>query len=209
MKKLINVLLVMMVMAVAVPASAQIKFGVKGGIDFVSSLSGSTWKHQNMKKPGGKTGYYIGPMVEVGLPFVSTWDVDAALLFSTRGHKFDNHTARQIGVEIPINLKKTFEVGDMLGVFVAAGPSLYYNVKSEKRMKMINSGTLDYEALQVAINVGVGVKLMKHFQVSVNYSIPLNDTATFHQDASSTVPDPYDGKSYKTQGFHAAVAYLF
>lgn len=59
-------------------------------------------------------------MAEITIPIVGL-GVDGALLFSQRG-KGD---VKQIGAEVPINLKYTIGLGSLLGVYFAAGPDFF------------------------------------------------------------------------------------
>ena len=67
-------------------------------------------------------------------------------------------------------------LGDMLGVYVAAGPQFGFNVgdtwDSVFHMKKNNT----------TFNVGAGVKLINHIQAGVNYNFALSNTATITID---------------------------
>ena len=106
-------------------------------------------------------------MAEFTLPIVGL-GVDAALLYSQRGKE----EWKQQGFEIPVNLKYTIGLGSTLGIFFAAGPDFFYNWKD------LDLGNLDGEKkdVQVGINLGAGVKLLRHLQVGVNYQIPMGDS---------------------------------
>ena len=60
MKKVLSVLMVVAAMMFATNANAQIKFGLKGGLDVTNmSLSNDVFDASN------KTGFFVGPMVKV------------------------------------------------------------------------------------------------------------------------------------------------
>ena len=90
------------------------------------------------------------------------------MLYSQRGKE----EWKQQGFEIPVNLKYTIGLGSTLGIFFAAGPDFFYNWKD------LDLGNLDGEKkdVQVGINLGAGVKLLRHLQVGVNYQIPMGDS---------------------------------
>lgn len=101
-------------MFMAMPAQAQlIKWGVKGGVN----LTKIDWDGGYKGNKDNSAGFFIGPMAEITIPIVGL-GVDGALLFSQRG-KGD---VKQIGAEVPINLKYTIGLGSLLGVYFAAGP---------------------------------------------------------------------------------------
>lgn len=178
----------------AMPAQAQlIKFGVKGGLNLAKadiSAGTANFKTDNF------TGFFIGPMAEVTIPVVGL-GVDGALLFSQRGVKIRDTSVKENGLDIPINLKYTIGLGSMLGVYVAAGPDFYFNFSGDKTYE--DAGRLSKKNAQVGINLGAGVKLIKHLQVGFNYNIPLNKTAEWKEA----------DLSYKTKMWQISAAYIF
>ena len=191
MKKIFGALMIAVCIAMAMPAQAQIHFGVKGGLN-LSKASFSNVS-ENFKKDNF-TGFFIGPMAEFNIPVVGL-GVDASLLFAQRGIKIsdggEEATVKQNGLDIPVNLKYNIGLGSLLGLYVAAGPDFYFDF--EKTSKV------DKKKAEVGINVGAGVKLLNHLQVGANYNIPLGKTASF---------EDVEG-SYKTKTWQVSVAYIF
>ena len=191
MKKIFGALMIAICIAMAMPAQAQIHFGVKGGLN-LSKASFSNVS-ENFKKDNF-TGFFIGPMAEFNIPVVGL-GVDASLLFAQRGIKIsdggEEATVKQNGLDIPVNLKYNIGLGSLLGLYVAAGPDFYFDF--EKTSKV------DKKKAEVGINVGAGVKLLNHLQVGANYNIPLGKTASF---------EDVEG-SYKTKTWQVSVAYIF
>ncbi len=170
MKKIFSVFMIAICcLAVAMPVQAQlIKFGVKGGVN----LSKIDWDGGYKGNRDNATGFFIGPMAEVTIPIVGL-GVDGALLFSQKG----KDDGKQTGLDIPINLKYTIGLGSLFGVYVAAGPDFYFNFKGDK--KYIDEAVeLKNKKAQVGINLGAGVKLIKHLQIGFNYNIPFGDSYT-------------------------------
>ncbi len=65
----------------ATNANAQIKFGLKGGLDVTNmSLSNDVFDASN------KTGFFVGPMVKVTIPIVGL-SFDAAALYDQKEAK--------------------------------------------------------------------------------------------------------------------------
>lgn len=191
MKKFFSVLMMAVCcLAMAVPVQAQlIKFGVKGGLNMAKlSLSGAAKGNINSDNT---TGFFIGPMAEVTIPVVGL-GVDGALLYSQRGED----DWKQQGIELPVNLKYTFGLGSMLGLYVAAGPDFFFNFKDVKWDGMV----IEKKNTQVGLNLGAGVKLLKHLQIGVNYQIPLGDSFDLKQlkDAGA-----------KTKTWQVSAAYIF
>lgn len=190
MKKIFSVLMIAVCLGMAMPAQAQLNFGVKGGLN----LSKASFSNlSDNLKTDNFTGFFIGPMAEFTIPIVGL-GVDASLLFAQRGVKVSaddgtSTTVKQNGLDIPVNLKYTFGLGSLAGIFVAVGPDFYFDFDK--------SDTVDKKKSEVGLNLGAGLKLLNHLQVGANYNIPLGDTA----DVS--------GGSYKTKTWQISVAYLF
>lgn len=196
MKKIFGALMIAVCIGMAMPAQAQIHFGVKGGLNLSKasfSNVGDNFKKDNF------TGFFIGPMAEFNIPIVGL-GVDAALLFAQRGIKVsegnEDYTVKQNGIDIPVNLKYTIGLGSMAGIYFAAGPDFYFDFAGNKTIEGVKT---DKKKAEVGINVGAGVKLLNHLQVGANYNIPLGDTAKF---------EGIDG-SYKTKTWQVSVAYIF
>ena len=192
MKKIFGALMIAICIAMAMPAQAQIHFGVKGGLN-LSKASFSNVS-ENFKKDNF-TGFFIGPMAEFNIPIVGL-GVDASLLFAQRGVKVtpegaDEYTVKQNGLDIPVNLKYNIGLGSLLGLYIAAGPDFYFDFEKKTG--------IDKKKAEVGINVGAGLKLLNHLQVGANYNIPLGDTAKI---------EGTDG-SYKTKTWQVSVAYIF
>lgn len=209
MKKMIRVLIVVVAVAITMPVQAQIKLGVKGGLNLANSLS-DTWKEK--ANADSYTGFFIGPMVDITIPIVSL-GIDGSLLYSQKGNKLDGETFKQQGLEIPVNLKYYFGLGSLASVYLAAGPSFFFNFKSDDDLTLQNvTGKLNYKNAEVALNLGIGVRLFKHLQAGVNYNMPFTDSAKADIDSGGTIGAAWDaikGKSFKTKMWQVSVAYIF
>ena len=193
MKKIFGALMIAMCIAMAMPAQAQIHFGVKGGLN-LSKASFSNVS-ENFKKDNF-TGFFIGPMAEFNIPIVGL-GVDASLLFAQRGIKVsegnEDFTVKQNGIDIPVNLKYTIGLGSLLGIYVAAGPDFFFDFKKKDYV--------DRKKAQVALNLGAGVKLLKHLQVGVTYQLPMGDSFTWKNAG--------DAIGAKNKTWQVSAAYLF
>ncbi len=201
MKKVISTLLVTVCLCLAIPAQAQLKFGVKGGLN-VSKVSFD----KDLYSSDNRTGFFIGPMAEFQIPIIGL-GVDGALLYSQKDLKVESDdgsiTGKSQGLDIPINLKYTIGLGDLVGVYVAAGPDFYFDFA---KSKTYTDGEVDKKKTQVGFNVGAGVKLINHLQVGVNYNIPLGNSGDVSfKDAT----DKVFSSDYKTKTWQVSVAYIF
>lgn len=162
MKKIISTLMVLACLIIAMPAQAQIKFGLKGGLDVTKiSLSDSPIKGDNA------TGFFVGPMMEFTIPVVGL-GFDVAALYSQSGMKIEDNSEKMDeklkSIEVPVNLKWTAGLGSTLGVFVAAGPQFGFGVGDGWE-------GFDSKKCFVSVNIGAGLKLLRHLQLGVNYNI--------------------------------------
>lgn len=200
--------MVVVALAMAMPAQAQIKLGVKGGLNLANSLS-STWKEANADN---YTGFFIGPMVDVTIPIVGL-GLDGALMYSQKGNKLEGETFKQQGLEIPINLKYNIGLGSLASIYLAAGPSFFFNFKSDDDLTLSEmKGKLNYKNSEVALNLGAGLKLLKHLQIGVNYNMPFTDSAKADisdGNIGGTTWEAIKGKSFKTKAWQVSVAYIF
>ena len=217
MKKLFSVFIVAVCcMFVAMPARAQLKLGVKGGVN----LSEIDWKGGYAGNKDNSAGFFIGPMAELTIPVIGL-GFDGAVLYSQRGNKYNiaNGTftgsidAKQQGVEVPINLKYTIGLGSALGLYVAAGPDFFFNFKDMKLRALGSTpaapdGLVDSNKAQVGLNVGAGIKLLNHLQIGFNYQIPMGDSFSV-KSAVSTVWKDALGKKAETKTWQISAAYIF
>ena len=202
MKKIFSVLMVAVALLMAAPAQAQlIKFGVKGGLN----MSKIDWEGGVDGNKDNTTGFFIGPMAEFTLPVIGL-GVDGALMYSQRG----KGEYKEQGVEIPVNLKYTIGLGSVAGIYIAAGPDFFFNFKDKKDAEISDviihgkPATKDYmspKKAQVAVNLGVGVKLLKKLQVGVTYQIPMGDSFEWK--------DAAEAFSAKTKTWQVSAAYIF
>jgi opacity protein-like surface antigen len=200
MKKIFALLTIIACCMAATPAQAQLlKFGLKGGVN----LSKIDWKSVEATKKN-TTGFFVGPMVELNVPLIGI-GADAAVMYSKRGDATmildgGNFTVKQEGIEVPVNLKYTIGLGDLFGIFIAAGPDFFFNFKDNKWNNSLGDLWKD-KKMQVGLNLGAGVKLFKHLQVGVNYQLPLGD--------SFTLENAVDAFKIKTNTWQASLAYTF
>ena len=187
MKKVISVMMVAVALMMAAPAQAQlIKFGVKGGVN-MSELDFDGGYEGNKDNA---TGFFIGPMAEFTLPIVGL-GIDGAVMFSQRG----KGETKEQGFEVPVNLKYTIGLGSMAGVYLAAGPDFFFNLKDFD----VEGGKA--KKSQVAVNIGAGLKLLSKLQLGVTYQIPMGDSFEWK--------DALGAGSAKNKTWQVSAAYMF
>ena len=157
MKKIFSTLVIMACLLLAVPAQAQVKFGLKGGLD-VSKLDN--------KVGDNTTGFFVGPMVDVTLPIIGL-GIDVAALYSQSG---------------------------------AAGPQFGFSINDGWKQLMEESNKSF-----VSVNVGAGLKLLRHLQVGVNYNIGASKLGDMIVESS----DGNLRSSIRKNSWQVSLAYMF
>ena len=196
MKKILSALMIVACLFMAMPAQAQIHFGVKGGLN-LSKASFSNVS-ENFKKDNF-TGFFIGPMAEFTIPIVGL-GVDVAALYNQSGAKAQsgNEEVSQTfkSIEVPVNLKWTLGLGSTLGAYIAAGPQFGFNVGSGHFTE-----SFDMKSCNTSFNVGAGVKLLGHLQAGVNYNFGLSKMARSVDDQMTI--------EMKRNTWQISLAYMF
>lgn len=196
MKKMIRIAIVVVCVLLALPAQAQLHWGVKGGLNLSkASFSKSALKGDN------QTGWFFGPMAEFTVPLLGIGGDVAALYSQTDlAAKGYNTDAKLKTLEIPVNLKWSFGMGSMVGAYVALGPQFGFNIGSKK-------GFMNYELKKnnTSFNIGAGVKLIRHIQAGVNYNFALSRTATYLPTESGQT----ETIKIKNNTWQVSLAYLF
>lgn len=166
MKKIFT--LILLAAALSMPAQAQIKFGLKAGLN----LTNMTFS-ESVADKSNRTGFFVGPTVLFNLPIVGL-GVDASALYDHREAKADNETIKSQQIAIPINLRYGFGLGTMASIFVFAGPQFGFNIGDKE--KKIGSETWKLSTSNFSINLGLGVMALNHLQVTAGYNIVCGKT---------------------------------
>ena len=179
MKKVLSIVFLVAAMLFAANANAQIKFGLKGGLN-VTSMSFS----EEVFDASNKTGFFVGPMVKVTVPIVGL-SFDAAALYDqkeadvkyagTEG-ELGKVNVKQQSINIPVNVRYGFGLSSLANIFLFAGPQWGINV-GDKNFKWNETSSYSLKKSNFSVNVGAGVTLLKHLQVSANYNIACGKSA--------------------------------
>ena len=157
-------------------ASAQIKFGLKGGFNVTDmSLNSSVLDASN------RTGFFVGPTIKVQLPLVGL-GIDASALYDQReakikvGNTTTKETLRSQAINVPINLRYGWGLSSMANIFLFAGPQFGFNV-GDKDQKITESSTWSVKNSNFSLNFGAGVTLLSHLQLTANYNVVCGKTS--------------------------------
>lgn len=195
-KKIIAFLCAMAFLAVAIPAQAQLRFGVKGGLNITSVHFDS-----DLLKSDNVTGFHIGPMIEATMPLLG-FGFDAALLYSQKGMESSSSgvktTMKTSYIDVPVNLKWKFGL-PIVKAYLAAGPYASFRVGGDKIWNVL-SDQLETKSFGAGLNFGAGVEIFNHLQVGFNYELGLTDNFS---------AEKLDLSSNKNRGWTISAAILF
>ena len=195
-KKIIAFLCAVAFLAVAIPAQAQLRFGVKGGLNITSVHFDS-----DLLKSDNVTGFHIGPMIEATMPLLG-FGFDAALLYSQKGMESSSSgvktTMKTSYIDVPVNLKWKFGL-PIVKAYLAAGPYASFRVGGDKIWNVL-SDQLETKSFGAGLNFGAGVEVFNHLQVGFNYELGLTDNFS---------AEKLDLSSNKNRGWTRSAAILF
>lgn len=213
MKKFFTTLLVAAALMMGITAKAQVKFGVKGGVNVTSmSFNNSVFDASN------RTGFFIGPTVKIQLPLVGL-GIDASALYDQREAKVkvaDSYTGtsytadktlRCQAINVPINLRYGWGLSSLANVFLFAGPQFGFNV-GKKNQDLTENTSWSVKNSNFSVNVGAGFTVLSHLQISANYNIVCGKTS----DASlQNVGEQIVNKEARSRAnaWQIALAYYF
>ena len=208
MKKIFATLLLTVLMAL--PSSAQVKFGLKGGLNVTDmSLSSEVFDASN------RAGFFIGPTVKISLPLTGL-GIDGSVLYDQRSAKIENNvgetqTVKQQQIAIPVNLRYGVGLGSLANVFLFAVPQVGFNVGDDE-FSWRDTSSYSLKKSNFSVNVGLGATLLKHLQVTANYNIACGKTADVNlwktvSDATGQVTG-LKSKS-RNNSWQIALAYFF
>ena len=205
MKKFFSIVIIAAAMMVAMPADAQVKMGVKGGLNF-TSISGDakTWTDN-------KTGFFFGPTIKLSIPVIGL-SFDGAFLYDERSaetadiyddqHQALKKTLKQQTIQVPVNVRYGVGLGSLASFFAFTGPQFGFNV-GDKDKEIFEGANWRLKSSNLSWNIGVGASLLKHLQATVNYNVALGKTGEF------TVDNGIKNYDAKSNAWQIALAYYF
>lgn len=193
MKKTFSIFVIAAALLATLPATAQIKFGIRGGANLVNmKFNNGTFEKNN------RAGFYVGPTVKFTVPIVGL-SLDASALYDEKTAKVDGATMKAQSIDIPINVRYGVGLSSVANIFLFAGPQFGFNVASDK--SLYNSAKeWTWKSSNVSVNVGVGCTVLKHVEVKANYNIACTKSGELNDDS---------GISAKYNSWQLGLAYYF
>lgn len=197
-------LLAVAVVFIGTSASAGgFRFGVKAGVA-LNSLHFSEDALNDLTNKDNQAGFTGGLMCEFTVPVINL-GFDASVMYVHRDAIDDGegNKLKRDYIEIPINLKYKIGlpvVGEVITPYLFAGPSFAFKTGKSEIEDFVKSKKCD-----IALNLGVGVELVKHLQVSASYGIGMTKALEFTGIAEGSAAN-IDGKN---RYWTVTAAYLF
>ncbi len=175
MKNVKHLIIAVLVAAfTCVHANAGFRFGIKAGLNInklhLSELS------QNLSSDN-QCGFTAGVMTEFTVPVIGI-GFDLSLMYTHMNNDIKEGAAEgTVGknfLEIPLNLKYKINipaVSSIIRPMIYTGPTMALKL-DKSTFKNIKTKTV-----QMGWNVGVGVELLKHLQISGGYTFGMNNVA--------------------------------
>lgn len=186
----------------------DIQIGAKGGFD----LTSMEFSSGDLDK-SNRAGFFIGPSMRIETPVMGL-SVDVSALYDQRNIKVGTRTLTQESLVVPANARFGVSIGDLLGIFVSAGPQLSYNLgKSSFQWEDIDHYRkhFTFQETTLSINLGAGAKIGGNLEAGIYYNVPLGKTADFTWDTLASELqdlDMHTAKS-KTNAWRISVSYYF
>lgn len=193
-KNILTSVVLMAALVFALPSQAQIKFGVKAGLN-VNSFSVKNLPMAIDKK--NRNGFFAGVTADVTIPIVGL-GADASLLYDNRciglgafdtemndgvittGDEYAETHKTFHYISLPINVKYTVGLSSLASVYVATGPQFSWNIGDRHWSLGEMDEGWELKSSQFSWNVGCGATVLSHVRVGYNYNIALGNTAEAH-----------------------------
>lgn len=211
MKKIL--MLLFAAVALSLPSQAQVKFGLKGGLNLTNLSLGESIGN-NLKS---REGFHIGPTVKIGLP-VPGLSVDASALYDQRSAKVSvtrgvsgaevESTLKSQSLQVPINIRYAVGLGSVANLFAFAGPQFGFNLGDKNKKILDDAANWTLRSSNVSANLGIGTTILDHLQITANYNFALGKTGEVELwDATKQTWNAFtDGKASSWQ---VSAAYFF
>ena len=199
MKKSPHIVAIAAILLFAIPTHAQFCWGIKGGANLGNNNLTILKEEGRMLNIQDYTKFFIGPKAEVRIPIIGL-SLELSALYAQQGIELpNNETFKHNSLQIPFNVKYIFGLGNKANLFVTAGPGVDLSIGKTSRVAidLRNNGITDnikgylsehiVKKANLCVNVGLGVTLLNHLQMGINYNMPWSKTGEFIPIAASEI----------------------
>ena len=199
--KAILLVLVMIVGASSIPASAQFKFGPKVGLT-VNDLK----FNKDVIDSKNQAGWTAGLMAEFTVPIIGV-GADISAMYVRRNSEFlhqNNIKDNRDYIEIPLNLKYKLGLPGISKIctpYIGVGPSVSFLTSKKAITEAFSNKSVDW-----AVNFGIGVQLFSHVDINARYGLGLTKAVKFFNPELVGNGGGVEGKN---RYWTISLAYLF
>jgi opacity protein-like surface antigen len=204
MKKILTIIAIACI-AFATPSQAQVKFGLKGGLNLTSISTDNV-----LGGTSNKAGFFIGPTVKISLP-VTGLSVDGSALYDQRTAKIKNADAnvKLQTIQIPINIRYGIGLSSAVNLFAFAGPQFGFNIGDKSRD--LNEGgkvggKWSLKSSNISGNIGIGATVFSKLQITANYNFQLSKSSEVEYEPNGG-PKQYGKAKFNT--WQLGLGYFF
>ena len=178
-KNILSFAVLVAALAFALPSQAQVKFGVKAGLNVDNINLKDSYGSLKAKN---RTGFFAGVTADVTIPLAGL-GADIAVLYDNKvvgisdGVNEANKTLHYI--DMPINAKYTVGLSSLASVYVATGPQFSWNIGDRHWTPQYITQDWEIKKSEFSWNIGCGVTALSHLRVGYNYNIAIGKTAEF------------------------------
>ncbi len=191
----------------AAAASAQVDFGLRGGLH----LNQMDVNAESLSK-SNRMGFFIGPTLLIETPVIGL-GVDVSVLYAQHTLKLEGKEIPTKSLLVPAHARMGFGILDALSVYVLAGPHFSFVIGDEmSQWQNADGETLQFvqESTKIAFDFGIGLRI-HDFEGNIIYNLPLGKTGNFNRNTVSTLTQP-TALNYATStssSWRLSVAYYF
>ncbi len=204
MKKILTIIAIACI-AFATPSQAQVKFGLKGGLNLTSISTDNV-----LGGTSNKAGFFIGPTVKISLP-VTGLSVDGSALYDQRTAKIKNAdtNVKLQTIQIPINIRYGIGLSSAVNLFAFAGPQFGFNIGDKSRD--LNEGgkvggKWSLKSSNISGNIGIGATVFSKLQITANYNFQLSKSSEVEYEPNGG-PKQYGKAKFNT--WQLGLGYFF
>lgn len=193
MKKLLLSALVVMLV---VSANAQVRFGVKAGLNSANQSYSVDGMGALSVSADPIIGFHLGVIADMATS--EKFSFQPGLLFSQKGSKISDVKTTVNYIDIPLNLMLKFGSSDNFKVLGFAGPSISYALGGKVGDESITFGSEagQMKRLDFGLGFGAGVQFSS-FQATLGYNMGFANLSN------------EDGYKVKNKVLSISIAYLF
>jgi hypothetical protein len=201
-------MVLMSVVMTSVWGQSLVNFGFKGGIEVINmSFNADALKASN------RAGFFVGPSLRFNLPIVGL-GLDASVFYSQRDLKADGESTTQKSLLLPAHVRYGVGIGDVLSIFVTAGPQFSFNLGNDVFHWTDENGNDSHFTFQntlLSADLGAGVTIGRHLEAAVYYNIPVGKTGDFTWErlGDKLGDETWNSAKSRTNAWRVSLAYYF